>query len=170
MLNTLHSNEQKCRLVILVPLQTFRRLVFQYYRIVTRFAYAEIKEKVKKIKTLFVVRARLCHAAYQNFFPLFVSSLQVSRSQCRSMWRVREPSQLTEVILFAFFRIGRHFSCVHAYCCFGSYAPTSANKILIHHCIHFPVDGLEYQLVLSQVHIPRSYTRKVCLKIGLLEG
>ena len=76
MLNTLHSNEQKCRLVILVPLQTFRRLVFQYYRIVTRFAYAEIKEKVKKIKTLFVVRARLCHAAYQNFFPLFVSSLQ----------------------------------------------------------------------------------------------
>ena len=57
---------------------------------------------------------------------------------------------------------------MHAYCCFGSYAPTSANKILIHYCIYFAVDGLEYQLVLSQVHVLRSYTRKVCLKIGSL--
>ena len=80
MLNTLHSNEQKCRLVILVPLQTFRRLVFQYYRIVTRFAYAEIKEKVKKIKTLFVVRAAL-PCSLSEFFPVicFISSgIQIS--------------------------------------------------------------------------------------------
>ena len=77
---------------------------------------------------------------------------------------------LTEVILFAFFRLGRHFSGMHAYWCIDSYAPISANKILIRYCIYFAVDGLEYQLVLSQVHVPRSYTRKVCLKIGLLEG
>lgn len=46
---TIVSNEQKFLLVILVPLQTFRA------RIVARFAYTEIKEKVKKkkiIKTL----------------------------------------------------------------------------------------------------------------------
>lgn len=77
---------------------------------------------------------------------------------------------LTEVILFAFFRLGRHFSGMHAYWCIDSYAPMSANKNLIRYCIYFAVDRLEYQLVLSQVHIPRSYTRKVCLKIGLLEG
>ena len=59
---------------------------------------------------------------------------------------------------------------MHAYWCIDSYAPISVNKILIRYCIYFAVDGLEYQLVLSQVHVPRSYTRKVCLKIGLLEG
>lgn len=35
---------------------------------------------------------------------------------------------LTEVILFAFFRLGRHFSGMHAYWCIDSYAPMSANK------------------------------------------
>lgn len=40
---------------------------------------------------------------------------------------------LTGVILFAFSRLGRHFSGMHAYWCIDSYAPMSANKIFKSH-------------------------------------
>ena len=51
MFNRNNSNEQKCRLVVLVPLQTFRIWPFiTLESIVVRFAYAEIKEKEKKEK------------------------------------------------------------------------------------------------------------------------
>ena len=106
-----------------------------------------------------------------NILPLLAPVMQATTEvyySVKSLLAGATLACLTEVILFAFFRLGRHFSGMRAYWCIDSYAPISANKILIHYCIYFPVDGLEYQLVVSQVHVPRSYTRKVCLKIGSL--
>ena len=100
-----------------------------------------------------------------NILPLSAPAMQAS---VKSLLAGATLACLTEVIFLAFFRLGRHFSCMHAYWCIDSYAPISANKIWIHHCIYFPVNGLEYQYALSQVHVLRSYTRKVYLKIGSL--
>lgn len=49
-------------------------------------------------------------------------------SSVKSLLAGATSACLTEVILFAFFRLGRHFSGMHAYWCIDSYAPMSANK------------------------------------------
>ena len=68
---TIVSNEQKFLLVILVPLQTFRVRPFSTLESLQGLHTPKSKKKWKKNNNNknFVVRARLYHAAYQNFFP-----------------------------------------------------------------------------------------------------